>query len=114
MKTTLTPYFYTDTMLSGEKFEYTFLYDFDIADHFGENAIRDTYKRALNEWKSNIRAVAEIYIALNMRCWFWYENGNNELSGLYEELFYKLRNFVYDDNTPYSKKELSEFFRLTD
>ena len=46
-------YFYTDSMPNGKKFEYTFLSDFDIADHFGTKAIQDTYKRAFNEWKTN-------------------------------------------------------------
>lgn len=106
-------YFVTTKMPSGEKFEYTFLMDFDIADHFGEDAIKDTYKRCVNEWKSDIKAIAELYIALNMRCWFWYEK-NEKLCKLYEDLFFQLEDFVYNDNTPYSAEELKTFFRMTD
>ena len=56
-------YFYTDKMPNGKKFEYTFLSDFDIADHFGTKAIQDTYKRAFNEWKTDIKAIAEMSVA---------------------------------------------------
>ena len=107
-------YFITNTMPSGEKFEYTFLMDFDIADHFGERAIRDTYKRCLNEWKGNIKAIAELYISLNMRLWFWYSKDNDKLAKLYDELFYKLRDFVYSEKSPYSKDELRIFYKMTD
>ena len=31
----------------------TFWEDFSIADRFGEAAIKDTFKRAFNEWKGN-------------------------------------------------------------
>lgn len=107
-------YFYTETMPNGTKFEYTFFTDFDIADHFGENAIRDTYNRCLNSWKSNVKAIAEMYIALNMRLWLWYEAGNEKLARIYDELYFKLRNFVYADDTIYSEDELRTFFEMTD
>ena len=35
-----------------------FMTDFRIADLFGENAIRDTYKRAFAEWKDNVEYFA--------------------------------------------------------
>lgn len=43
-------YFLTRTMPSGEEWGYTFLSDFDIADHFGVPAVRDTYCRAVGDW----------------------------------------------------------------
>lgn len=110
----LRPYFYTDTMMNGSKFEYTFLMDFDIADHFGIPAIKDTYERCLKEWKGNIKAIAEMYICLNMRLWFWYEKGNETLARVYDDLYYKLRDYVYGDDTPYNKEELNVFYRMTD
>ena len=104
----------TQTMPNGNKFKYTFMSDFDIADHFGEHAVRDTYKRCLKEWKTDIIAVAEIYITLNMRCWWWYYQHNKIMSRLYVELFYDLENYVYDEDSPYSKDELCVFFGMTD
>ena len=31
----------------------TFAMDFDIADRFGASAVKDTFNRAFNEWKSD-------------------------------------------------------------
>lgn len=107
-------FYITDKMPNGSTFTYTFLMDFDIADAFGKEAVEDTYKRALKEWQNNIVAIAELYIAINMRNWFWYDNGNHELARLYEKLFYELRNFVYRDDTIYSEEQLNTFFKMTD
>ena len=38
----------------------SFWSDFTIADRFGVNAIKDTYKRAFNEWKKLMRMRAII------------------------------------------------------
>lgn len=107
-------YFVTKNMPNGEEFEYTWLMDFDIADHFGEKAIKDTYKNALKFWKKDIVAIAQLYVALNMRLWFWYEKGNEKYAKIYDELFYKLRDYVYSEKPHYTKEELNTFFRITD
>ena len=45
-----------------ERVETTFWDDFSIAERFGENAILDTYKRAMKEWKSNYKYLTELVI----------------------------------------------------
>ena len=40
--------------MTGYKPITTFYQDFSIADNFGINAIKDTFKRAFNEWKDDI------------------------------------------------------------
>lgn len=106
-------YFLTRTMPSGEEWGYTFLSDFDIADHFGVPAVRDTYSRAVGDWGGNIRALSELYIALSLRLCFWYEKGNKALTEAYDALFNKLRDFVYEEGR-FSKEELRCFFEVTD
>lgn len=111
------PFFLQESLLNGYKFVYTFQSDFDIADHFGTEAVKDTFNRAFNEWKSDIIAVSEIECVLNLRCWFWYELGNEELSRLYSDLFYKVRDYVYGDDengSPFSDEELRTHFEITD
>lgn len=106
-------YYNTLTMPNGMKWEYTFLSDFDIADHFGIKAIQDTFKRAKKEWKHDIKAIAEMTVALNMRCWFWYYQKNTSLSQIYEKLFYELKNWVYEKGK-YTEEELNVYFEYTD
>ena len=38
----------------------TFWMDFDIADKFGVSAIKDTYRRAFAEWRSDYRYLTEL------------------------------------------------------
>ena len=54
------------TLPNGYEMTTTFMRDFDIADMFGENAIKDTFKRAFNEWKENYVFLTELVISLNL------------------------------------------------
>lgn len=66
----------------------TFYTDFSIADKFGVDAIKDTYNRAFNEWKTNTKFVTELVMVLNWKIWRWHEH-NNEYAQLYNELWEK-------------------------
>lgn len=56
---------------------------FSIAELFGEEDIRDAYKRAKAEWKKDRIYGTELSMVLNHKCWYWYEEQNEELSKLY-------------------------------
>lgn len=89
-------------MPNGQEFTTTFPMDFAIADRFGIKAVKDTYNRAFKEWKDDVRYMVEFVTTLNMACWYWYEQGNEELSEVYSDLYYKahykcLDNFEGDD-----------------
>ena len=51
----------------------TFFMDFSIADAFGVNAVRDTYKRAFEEWKDDYKMLTALVITLNHKIWKHYE-----------------------------------------
>ena len=51
----------------------TFAADFAIADSFGVEAVEDTFKRALNEWKDNSKMMAEMAMVLIHNDWAYYE-----------------------------------------
>lgn len=89
----------------------TFWMDFSIADHFGANAVRDTFNRAFKSWKSNYIYLTELVLVLNRKCWEWYDKGNSELSELYDELFYTAQGYAYDT---LKGDELDYFWRTTD
>ena len=77
-------------------FATTFWRDFRIADAFGVSAIKDTYKRAFKEWKSDYRYLTDLVMVLNYSCWYWYDNGNQELSDIYSDLYYKTHDYALD------------------
>ena len=98
-------------LMNGYKMISTFPTDFDIADKFGLGAIKDTFKRAFNEWKSNYVYLTELVITLNFKIWEHYENGNQELASLYNELWEKADNYACEN---LKGEELSFFYRVTD
>ena len=74
--------------MTGYEPKTTFWDDFSIAERFGEKAIRDTYKRAFNEWKSNTEYITELTLILNWKIWRYNEK-DEALAKLYNELWEK-------------------------
>lgn len=64
----------------------TFWGDFSIADKFGTAAIKDTYKRAFNEWKSNYKYLTELVMVLNWKIWQFHEK-NDQYAEVYNRLW---------------------------
>lgn len=64
----------------------TFWMDFSIAELFGESAIRDTYRRAMKEWKTDIVYLTELVMVPNHKCWKFAES-NRALCELYYHLW---------------------------
>lgn len=89
----------------------TFWDDFTIADAFGKNAIKDTYRRAFKFWKTDYIYLTELVLVLNWKCWNHYDKGNNDISELYSELFYKAQDYAYNH---LKGEELSYFINTTD
>ena len=89
----------------------TFWEDFTIADMFGEGAIKDTYKRAFREWKTNLVYVTELVMVLNWKLWQHYENNNKIYSKLYDELWQKTHDWCLDN---LKGDDLSYYLNTTD
>ena len=103
----------------------TFYTDFSIAEQFGEEAIRDTFDRALLEWGRNTEYVTELVMVLNWKSFEHHDRGllaeqrgddletnsQTDLCNLYIDLFEEaddwcMRNLKGDD--------LSYYIRTTD
>ena len=94
-----------------QDFTTTFWQDFTIADHFGANAVRDTYKRAFNEWKDDYRYLTELVMVLNHKLWEHWEKKHNALAKLYNDLWDETAQYAMDN---LKGDELSYYFRVTD
>ena len=73
----------------------TFASDFAIAEAYGDNAVKDTYKNAITSWIGNYKFVTELTMVLNWYSWFWADNGEPELGRLYADLYYKCKDAFY-------------------
>ncbi|WP_368337003.1 hypothetical protein [Parabacteroides merdae] len=89
----------------------TFWDDFAIADRFGIEAIKDTFQRAFNEWKSNYKFLTELVLVLNHRCWFHYNNQRMELMEVYRDIFYQAKDYAESN---LKGKEFEYYFNVTD
>lgn len=59
--------FYYNT--SGNELQYTFCADFAIADWLSEDAVRDTFWKAIKSWGDDYEAFTEIVLAINLLSW---------------------------------------------
>lgn len=88
------------------EFKTTFFTDFTIADMYGEKWIRETYQNAFEGWKDNVQYFTEFVVALNWKLWEHYENWNEPLARVYDELWrqadeYACEHFKWEDATYY-------------
>jgi hypothetical protein len=93
------------------EFSTTFWQDFTIADAFGEDAVKDTFDRAFEEWKSDYRYLTDLVIVLNHKLWEHYEKGNESLARLYDSLWKKADGYAMDT---LKDDELGYFLDQTD
>lgn len=88
----------------------TFWMDFSIADTYGVGAIKDTFKRTFEAWRSNYVYLTELVIVLNYKIWAYYEK-NEKYCELYTSLYDKARDYALDN---LKDEELSYYLRVTD
>ena len=88
----------------------TFWEDFSVADAFGDYAIKETYKKAFDSWKTDYKYLTELVLVLNWKIWQHYET-NIEIAKVYNELWEKLENYCYKN---LKGEELSYFIKTID
>ena len=88
----------------------TFPMDFSIADKFGLDAVRDTFKRAFDEWKDNYIYLTELVITLNWKIFEHYQT-NSLLASLYNDLWEEADSYACEN---LKDEELLHFYRVTD
>ncbi len=97
-------------LANGYQSKTTFMMDFDIADRFGIPAIKDTYKRAFDEWKSDVIYLTELVIVLNLKIWEHYQT-NQAYAELYNSLYFKAKEYALDT---LKGDDFTYFFECTD
>lgn len=96
--------------MTGYKPITTFYEDFSIADRFGISAIKDTFKRAFENWKDNYEYLTELVMALNWKIWEHYES-NEKVARVYSDLWEKADGYAMDN---LKGEELRYFLSTTD
>lgn len=94
-----------------EGFTTTFWQDFTIADIFGKAAIKDTFKRAFDEWKDNYLYLTDLVLVLNNKLWQHYRAGDEETARLYDRLWREAESYACEH---LEGDELGYFWRVLD
>lgn len=83
--------------LSENDFNYYKLW-FDIQLVFAErsNTLEITVDNLYTSMQDNIVKVAALVTMLNHKCWDYYDNGDEEASKLYADLYYKYNDKAWD------------------
>ena len=97
--------------LTGYKPITTFWEDFTIAERFDEDAVRDTYDRAMDEWKSDYRYLTELVMVLNWKIWEHFDRGSDKLAAVYNGLWSAADKYACEHLTD---EELAYFYDTTD
>lgn len=96
--------------VTGYKPQTTFYEDFSIADKFGINAIKDTYRRAFRDWKDNHIYLTELVMVLNWKIWEHCET-NEKYAVLYDKLWRETAQYAVEN---LKDTELEYYFQTTD
>jgi hypothetical protein len=88
----------------------TFYTDLSIADHFGTEAIEDTYKNVMKNWKEDAVFITEFCMALNWKI-FEHYGKNDTYAKLYDKLWRKCDEWCM---THLKGDDLAYFLRTTD
>ena len=88
----------------------TFFADFSVAERFGLDEVKDTYKRARKEWKNNVEYFTELTMVLNWKSWV-YTGKNNTLSDAYAGMYYEAYSYGLDN---FKGEDLDYFIRTID
>jgi hypothetical protein len=88
----------------------TFYEDFSIAEAFGSDAVKETYNRVFEEWKSDYKYLTELVMVLNWKIYEHYQK-NDTLARLYNDLWQKADCWACEN---LQGEELSYFYRTTD
>lgn len=102
---------WTEFMASlGYEVKTTFWDDFSIADYYGCDAVKDTYVRAFNEWKTNVVFFTELVMVLNHKIWAYYKS-NPKMARVYNTLWQTAGEYAL--NT-FKGEDLEYFLKTTD
>lgn len=94
--------------MAGYKPLTTFWSDFSMAEQFGIEAVKGTFKRAFEEWKGDYKFLTELVMVLNHKIWQWYEK-NDELARVYNALWEEADNYGCEN----LKGEELDYFYVT-
>jgi hypothetical protein len=94
----------------GKERKTTFFSDLSIAEWYGIDSVKDTYKRVVASWKDDVVYMSEFVIALNQKIWQHYET-DRKLAKVYNDLWIECDDFCREH---FEDDDLSYYFEYID
>ena len=94
----------------GKERKTTFFSDLSIAECYGINAVKETYRDVMNSWGDDLEFMCEWVISLNQKIWQHY-NKNRELAKVYDDLWRKADNYCREH---FKGEELEKYYDYID
>ena len=94
----------------GKERKTTFFSDLSIAECYGINAVKETYRDVMNSWGDDLEFMCEWVISLNQKIWQHY-NENRELAKVYDDLWRKADNYCREH---FKGEELEKYYDYID
>ena len=88
----------------------TFFSDLSIAEFYGEESIRETYRDVIASWGEDIKYITEFSMCLNHKIWQLYKHCDH-IARVYDELWRKSVNYIVNH---FEGEDLSYYYRVTD
>ena len=88
----------------------TFYADLTIAEAYGAEGVRDTYRRVVQEWRNNYKYYTEFVLSLNGKIWEHYKT-NKPLAQVYDELWREADTWAAENLTG---EALNYYYETTD
>lgn len=99
-------------LAEGYQFKTTYWNDFSIADKFGVDAVKDTYRKVLPQARLKPMDFAELVCVLNWKIWEHYDNHNESLISTYNALWDEADRMI--DTKNFSKEDVQKMLRFLD
>ena len=100
-----------DEVMENYEMQTTIWNDLTMVERFGKEAIEDIYTFAFENWKKNYIYLTELVLVLNWKIWKHYENGNEELARIYNDLWQQTDEYAMNN---LKDDELRYFLKTTD
>ena len=94
----------------GKERKTTFFSDLSIAECYGINAVKETYRDVMNSWGDDLEFMCEWVMSLNQKIWQHY-NENRGLAKIYDDLWRKADNYCREH---FKGEELDKYYAYID
>lgn len=83
---------------------------FWILSNINEDYLEEWAVQTYETYHYDVQEMAAFITVLNHKCWYWYDKGNEKLSKIYSELYYKYNELEWNWLETYGAEEEKNWY----